>query len=403
MSIGNRVEQTTTSTGTGSIELLAPPSGRRSFLQEFGAGATVRYAIETEDGSAWEIGEAALNAGPPETLGARLVVRSSNADQPVNFAVGLKRVYVPASDADWARFGGGLPTSGGTANALTLSYRPGVARYVNGMEFWFVAGAANTGPATLDAGAGPLALRKGNGTADLASGDIRVNHVIGVKYDAGGGGRFRVVHPYLDATSEVEPTGTVKMYAGAAAPAGYLPCQGQAVSRTTYAALFAVIGTGFGAGDGSTTFNLPDLRDRVPMGASASRALGSTGGSLSATTASAGTHTHGASSSSAGAHSHGGGTGATTLTTMQMPSHTHNVPATFINSYPSVYGYIAEGGSSIWSGQPTTSTGGGNAHTHSIGSDGTHSHAVTVNSDGAHTHTVATEPARQTLNFIIKT
>ena len=61
--------------------------------------------------------------------------------------------------------------------------------------------------------------------------------------------------------------GVILAYAGATAPTGYLLCQGQEVSRTTYAALFAAIGTTYGAGDGSTTFNVPDLIERVPMGA----------------------------------------------------------------------------------------------------------------------------------------
>lgn len=62
------------------------------------------------------------------------------------------------------------------------------------------------------------------------------------------------------------PVGTVLPFAGAASPNGFLLCNGQAVARTTYAALFAAIGTAYGAGDGSTTFNLPDLRGRVAAG-----------------------------------------------------------------------------------------------------------------------------------------
>ena len=60
--------------------------------------------------------------------------------------------------------------------------------------------------------------------------------------------------------------GNVCGHAGASAPAGALLCYGQAVSRTTYAILFAVIGTAFGSGDGVTTFNVPDLRGRVWAG-----------------------------------------------------------------------------------------------------------------------------------------
>ena len=63
------------------------------------------------------------------------------------------------------------------------------------------------------------------------------------------------------------PIGAILAFGGATAPAGWLLCQGQAVSRTTYAALFAVIGTAYGAGDGSTTFNLPDPREAALVGA----------------------------------------------------------------------------------------------------------------------------------------
>jgi len=62
------------------------------------------------------------------------------------------------------------------------------------------------------------------------------------------------------------PTGAMMMWPTDTAPAGWLLCYGQAVSRTTYSDLFSVIGTTFGSGDGSTTFNLPDLRGRVPLG-----------------------------------------------------------------------------------------------------------------------------------------
>ena len=62
------------------------------------------------------------------------------------------------------------------------------------------------------------------------------------------------------------PTGTIHEFAGGTAPSGWLLCDGAAVSRTTYAALFAVCGTAFGSGDNSTTFNIPNLKGRVPVG-----------------------------------------------------------------------------------------------------------------------------------------
>lgn len=65
------------------------------------------------------------------------------------------------------------------------------------------------------------------------------------------------------------PAGTVAHFAGSSAPSGWLQCDGSAVSRTTFADLFTAIGTTWGVGDGSTTFNLPDLRGRHILGENA--------------------------------------------------------------------------------------------------------------------------------------
>lgn len=65
---------------------------------------------------------------------------------------------------------------------------------------------------------------------------------------------------------EIVPSGGILAFAGATVPAHFLLCDGSNVSRTTYARLFAVIGTAYGVGDGSNTFGLPDMRDRVIIG-----------------------------------------------------------------------------------------------------------------------------------------
>lgn len=75
------------------------------------------------------------------------------------------------------------------------------------------------------------------------------------------------------------PIGAVVPYAGNTAPTGFELCDGTEVSRSTFSALFGIIGTDFGAGDGSTTFNLPNLENRVPVGVTPSKGLGTTGGS----------------------------------------------------------------------------------------------------------------------------
>ena len=79
------------------------------------------------------------------------------------------------------------------------------------------------------------------------------------------------------------PTGVVVPFAGATAPDGYLLCYGQAVSRSTYSDLFAAIGTTYGAGDGSTTFNLPDLRGRLPVHQGSNYVIGQAAGTESVT------------------------------------------------------------------------------------------------------------------------
>lgn len=140
------------------------------------------------------------------------------------------------------------------------------------------------------------------------------------------------------------PPGLVSWYAGATAPAGWVECDGSAVSRTTYAALFAAIGTTYGVGDGSTTFNLPSQARRVLVGkggsgtATLGNAIGNTGGS----------ETH-------------------TLITAELPSHTHTVANV---AYTGYYANTILAGSSAQAGTvdsanstvTTSSTGSGSAH-----------------------------------------
>lgn len=108
-------------------------------------------------------------------------------------------------------------------------------------------------------------------------------------------------------TGTLSPTGAVIPFAGSIAPTGWLLCQGQLVNRETYANLFLVLGVTYGAGDGSTTFSLPDLRSRIPIGDGTGSGLrgrtrGTAGGNEDSTLPS---HGHGASADGAGQHSHG--------------------------------------------------------------------------------------------------
>jgi len=100
------------------------------------------------------------------------------------------------------------------------------------------------------------------------------------------------------------PSGTIIYVAMNTAPTGYLKANGAAVSRTTYAALFAAIGTTFGVGDGSTTFNVPELRGEFIRGWDDGRAVDTGRVFGSAQGEAIQSHNHSASSNSTGSHAH---------------------------------------------------------------------------------------------------
>lgn len=183
---------------------------------------------------------------------------------------------------------------------------------------------------------------------------------------------------------EAIPVGSIVMWGTNTAPERWLLCNGDAVSRTEYQGLYEIIGVTYGSGDGSTTFNVPDMRQRFPMGKAASgtgATLGAAGGAIDhdhslsgATTGANGGFT--TNTSGAGGHSHGGGTG-------------------FDPAQATVQ--IDAGGPS-----PVSVSMGPHQHTISEVSD--HNHSVSV---GDHTHTLGAantdseNPPFVTVNFII--
>lgn len=181
--------------------------------------------------------------------------------------------------------------------------------------------------------------------------------------------------------------GMIAAFAANVIPTGWLKCNGAAVSRTTYANLFASIGTIYGAGDGSTTFNLPDLRGETirgwddARGVDSGRAIGSwqDGQNVS--------HTHtGTTSSDAHTHTWSG--------TTSYDAHTHTVTSIGTSS-------VAYGSSSSIAGGSTSRTTSSAAHTHTVSG---------TTSSNAHTHTMTTSASGGTevrvrnvaMNYCIK-
>lgn len=180
------------------------------------------------------------------------------------------------------------------------------------------------------------------------------------------------------------PRGAIVMWGGAAAPIGWMLCQGGTLKRTE--PLFAVIGTTYGTGDGSTTFNVPDMQEKFPLGKGGTHALGATGGAT--------THTHGVGSLTLASHTHtipaltvdahvhyaqpGAGSGVSTVA-VTVTAHTHMGQVSF-GAVASPAASEARTSSSTWT------------KTHVInasGSGGSGTQAVGNSSDAASTNTTS--------------
>lgn len=209
-----------------------------------------------------------------------------------------------AQFVDQQTYGG---TSGGTANAQTITIA-NYSAHSAGVVLRFVPGNINTGPATINVSSlGNVAIQRPSsiGNVALSGGELQTGELTCVTYN----GTVYQLACNLDMT----PIGKTVEYRGAATPRGTLIEDGSVVSRATYAALFSVIGTTYGAGDGSTTFGLPDSRgtmfaalDGQGVNGLAGR-MGTTGGCTNSNTL----------GTLCGSQSHA-------QTTPELAAHTHN-------------------------------------------------------------------------------
>jgi len=140
-------------------------------------------------------------------------------------------------------------------------------------------------------------------------------------------------YDYLEQVVDLPTVGDIKMIASNAVPSRWIECDGSAIDRVTYAKLFAKIGTTYGAGDGSTSFNVPDFGNRSPMHRGSTVALAGTFGEKD--------HT---------------------LTVPEMPAHTHTIPRTVTSGAGSNTSFARTLISATPAGDNGGSTGGGAAH-----------------------------------------
>lgn len=205
-----------------------------------------------------------------------LSANNANADSDINWAEGqapstvnnsarvmMQRIKELIADL------GATTAVGGSANVLTFAAESAFTSYVDGIRVAFRASTDNTGAVTLNVnavGAKPVVRFSLDGETALTGGEIQGGGIYEVIYSAalnGATGGWLILNPTQ--LQQITP-GLISMHGSDVVPAGWLECDGAAVSRTTYANLFAVIATKWGAGNGTTTFNLPDFRGEFVRG-----------------------------------------------------------------------------------------------------------------------------------------
>lgn len=230
---------------------------------------------------------------------------------------GLTTPLAPASGGTGLFFSNTASTGSANVQAVTTTV-PNNFSLTTGFMVQFVAGFTNTALMTLNVngtGAKNVFRNTQLGSTGTAGGEVIAGAPVVVVYD---GTQYRLVGQY-------KVVGKIEDFAGTSAPPGSVLAFGQAISRTTFADLFTVIGTTYGVGDGSTTFNVVDARGRVlpgvdNMGGSAANRIGTvttdSGVITGATLGSAGgSATHAQTTAEVGAHNH----------TITDPGHSHGV------------------------------------------------------------------------------
>lgn len=303
---------------------------------------------------------------------------NASADSTINWAEGMapsavndSARAVMAAVAKYRDDVSGFLFTGGTSSAYTLATNSVFSSraLMSGQTIAFTVHATNADAPTLNVDGLGAAQITANGIA-IAAGTLISNSPYTAVYNSAG--NVWGLLQYFGQTSNV-PVGTVLDYSGATAPnSSFALCYGQAINRATYATLFSLTSTTFGVGDGSTTFNIPDLRGRIiagkdDMGGSAASRLTSSYFGTSATSlgAAGGAESHTLTTAQLASHTHTGTTGG------QSATHTHTSNDAILKNVSASSG---GGVNNLWSGNQSQTSGNASAD---------HSHSFTTNTSGS--------------------
>ena len=322
----------------------------------------------------------------------------------------------------------GATINGGAVSVSTLQGFK-ASHFNSAFRLSFALPQENTGPVTLNIdNTGPRPWRRPRGF-EFAPGDLQIlvtHDVIWVP----------VIGAFISRAPTLDTPGKYGLFAAPEAiPPGWIECDGRAVSRAACAALFSVIGTRYGAGNGTTTFNVPDANGTAIYGRDSGKGrltgagglggnVGDRGGSETVTlseaqmpshghggsTGGAGGHDHGGGTGQAGQHSHGGVTGnagahAHSASSDQQGNHAHTGTTDSNGEHSHQQGYavgVAGSGSTnrttsdlaptgSRTGIGITDSGGAHQHTFTTANAGAHSHGITVNGVGEHAHVIGAD------------
>lgn len=250
-----------TTRGVLKIKDSANSKGGAGNFTVNGIGSIVLESVSDYNSSVFEVGELFKTVG----ANARLYMKSSNVGSFVDIGIPPTNGSIST-----AMIGNGQVTGQKVSSNVAVldderTFTAAQKVSVDNQDTYLTSGlqlSSSTGNTSISFDTiNNRAMITHNATSSAITVTDGINNPITVRAD-----EFQKYESQESSFGAVVPVGVALPYTGSSAPTGWLICNGAAISRTTYSELFAILGVTYGAGDGSTTFNIPDLRNRIPAG-----------------------------------------------------------------------------------------------------------------------------------------